>query len=130
MGDQEKMLPEFLSQEPEAPSEVSKELAEKIEAFDRVNDLRKRLFVLIKEKYPAKEMEVWNKFVGEANRLKVRYGEEYDKYLLFHAFSGSTPDFGFHILIDFPGDDSVEKFILDKAEELGITKDELTKIKE
>ncbi len=66
---------------------------------------------LLKEKINDiyEDPEKYEKIVEFAQVLRGKY-EDFQDYLLYHVLIGSTP---FHELpkVDFPGDDSVEKFI-------------------
>jgi hypothetical protein len=55
------------------------------------------------------DLEKYDKLAEFIGRLKAKY-EDYQEYLLYHMFTGSTPPQEL-AKIDFPGDDSIEKFI-------------------
>lgn len=58
-----------------------------------------------------KLMEFQNKLVEYIKDIRIKY-PNYDKYVVYHVLIGSTlPDGVTIIEDDFPGDDSVEKFL-------------------
>jgi hypothetical protein len=50
------------------------------------------------------------KIVEFAQKLKAKY-EDYGDYRLWYILAGGTPDYQGEEKMDFPDDDSVEKFI-------------------
>jgi hypothetical protein len=63
-----------------------------------------------------------DKIREKSDNLLAKYGREVHKYSFYHALASSTMDADWEIIADdFPGDDSVAKFIdeLAKSEALG-----------
>jgi len=88
----------------------------------RVKDLDFKLLAIYQKNTREKRIAFYEELCDFAGELKKKYPDYFD-YRLYHVLIGSTP-WAPCLKIDFPGDDSVEKFINSKM--VGIEK----KIKE
>lgn len=74
-----------------------------------VKELKDKMLVVSKR---GNILETYDKISEFGEKLLEKYPDA-RSYLLFHLLIGSTPPYDLS-LFDFPGDDSVEKFIKEK----------------
>lgn len=57
------------------------------------------------------DSEKSSKAVDFARKLKAKYPDDYMNYRLWYILAGGSPDYQGEEKYDFPGEDSIEKFI-------------------
>lgn len=86
-----------------------------INKLDKIREIKERVLTLYGREDLDEVMDIQGEITDFLKNLEVKYSNDHREYILYHVVGGSGPGIPWFEFsnekIDFPGDDSIEKFI-------------------